>query len=329
MSRFRLWFPTGAAIAFTAACGSDGGPTPPADNTPDTTPAALVVVSGGGQSAAPGTALAQPLVVRVDNASSQPLANVTVTWSVLSGGGTLSTTSTTTGTDGRTQVTYTLGPAAGANQIRAAVAGAAGLTATFTATAAVPNTTPGSIEIVSGNNQTATVGTALAQPLVVRVRNTDAQPLANAVVAWSVTQGGGTLGAPTSTTDAQGQASNTYTVGGSPGAQQVTAAVQDNTSVNVVFSATAEAPPSQASVSVEDFLFDPDAVTIAAGGQVTWTWNGNTDHTLTWVSGGFTDVAAQTTGTHTVTFATPGTYDYYCQIHGTPTTGMRGSVTVK
>lgn len=317
----------GLALGFVLSCGGEGGPTPPADDTPDTTPAALVAVSGGGQSGAVGTQLPQPLVVRVENAASEPLANVTVSWTVESGGGALSSATTTTGTNGQTQVTWTLGPTAGANQVRAAVDGASGLSATFTATGAVPNTTPGSIEVASGDNQTATVGAPLAQPLVARVRNTDNQPLADVVVAWSVTQGGGTLGGPTSTTNAQGLASNTYTVGQSAGTEQVTAAVQDNTSVNVTFTATAEALPTQASVSVEDFLFDPDAVTIAAGGQVTWTFNGAVAHNVTSSSGGFANSADQSSGTYTVTFPNPGTFDYFCSIHGANV--MSGSVTVQ
>jgi len=163
------------------------------------------------------------------------------------------------------------------------------------------------------------------------VRNAAAQALSGVTVTWTVTQGGGTANPATSTTSAQGVASTTYTLGPSAGTNTVDAAVQSDPSLAQTFTATANAPPSAVGVSVEDpFYFVPDEVTVAASGTVTWTWNGAVEHNVTWVSGGFQDSPTQATGTHQVMFpATPDTFTYYCTIHGTPTTGMRGSVIVK
>jgi plastocyanin len=144
-----------------------------------------------------------------------------------------------------------------------------------------------------------------------------------------VTEGGGTLASATSTTDAQGQASNRLTVGVTAGPQTVSAAVQSDPSVSVTFNATAAAVTGTASVTVADDSFTPSNAQVLAGGVVTWTWAaGAATHNITWVSGGFADSGDRASGTFQLTFGAPGTFNYYCSIHGTPTTGMRGTVTV-
>jgi hypothetical protein len=65
---------------------------------------------------------------------------------------------------------------------------------------------------VSGDSQTVTAGSA-AVPFVVKVVGQDGLPLANISVSWSVDSGGGSLSSATSTTDATGSASVTYTAG--------------------------------------------------------------------------------------------------------------------
>jgi len=62
------------------------------------------------------------------------------------------------------------------------------------------------LEYVSGNQQQGAVGAALAEDLVVRVRDQDRQPLSGVQVNWEVTGGGGSLSAASATTDAQGLA---------------------------------------------------------------------------------------------------------------------------
>lgn len=89
--------------------------------------------------------------------------------------------------------------------------------------------------------------------------------------------------------------------------------------------------PTTVDVTIQDDAFNPSAVSISAGSTVRWTWaTGNANpHDLTWVDVGVTGVAAQNTGTYQRTFNIAGTFQYYCVIHGTPTTGMRGAVTVQ
>ena len=78
---------------------------------------------------------------------------------------------------------------------------------------------------VSGDEQEGTVGAALAKPFVVSVLNQEGSAFAGAVVHFSVTAGGGTLSATTATTDANGRARSTLTLGSDPGTNTVEATV--------------------------------------------------------------------------------------------------------
>jgi hypothetical protein len=64
---------------------------------------------------------------------------------------------------------------------------------------------------ISGDSQTATLGTALASPLVVRVTDAKGNSIAGVTVAWSATAGSGSVPA-TSITDANGHASAQWTL---------------------------------------------------------------------------------------------------------------------
>jgi plastocyanin len=187
---------------------------------------------------------------------------------------------------------------------------------------------PATISIVSGDGQTATVGSPLPDSLMVLVRDAGGQAVSGVAVQWTVTGGGGTLATATSTTDAAGHAANRLTVGAAVGPQAVTAALQSDVSINVTFTATATEVSGTAAVTVADDSFTPANATVQAGGVVTWTWAvGASTHNVTWVSGGFADSGDRSAGTFQLTFGAAGTFNYYCSIHGTPTTGMRGTVT--
>ncbi len=94
---------------------------------------------------------------------------------------------------------------------------------------------------VSGIQQKAPAGTGLAQPFVVSVRDQNGEPYAGATVTFVVIAGGGTLSATTDTTDANGQAGTTLTLGRQPGANIVVATVADLDPVT--FRAVAQANP--------------------------------------------------------------------------------------
>lgn len=86
-------------------------------------------------------------------------------------------------------------------------------------------------------------------------------------------------------------------------------------------------PPVGNSVSIVDYAFSPDTLTVSAGTQVTWVNDGAMGHTATaddnsWNSGtlaapmGGGGYGGMTSGgSFSHTFDTPGTYAYHCGIH--------------
>jgi len=96
---------------------------------------------------------------------------------------------------------------------------------------------PSAISIVSGNTQTAQVGSALAAPLVVRVDAVDG-PMAGAPVLFS-TGDGGTLVPDSADSDTTGLVQTRWTLGPNPGTQSATATVPGVTGAQVTFTANA------------------------------------------------------------------------------------------
>ena len=90
--------------------------------------ATLTKILGDNQQGTPGAALANPFVVEVTDQSGSMLAGVTVTFTVIAGGGSLNTATTTTDANGRAQSTLTLGRNAGTNTISVSVTGSPAVT---------------------------------------------------------------------------------------------------------------------------------------------------------------------------------------------------------
>jgi len=186
-----------------------------------------------------------------------------------------------------------------------------------------PQTT---LTISAGNEQSGFVGDALASPVVVRAAR-DGIPLAGASITWAVQSGGGSVSSATGTTGADGLASTMWTLGPNSGPNTLQASSAGAIGSPVTFTATGELPsppPSAASVTVGDFFFEAASTTIAAGGQVTWTWSGSAQHNVTFATG--TNSATQTSGTFSRTFADAGTFAYQCSLHPG---SMQGTVTVQ
>lgn len=191
-----------AALVAGAACG---------DKTFNTivpiATAVTVSAASDGQSATVGQALAQPISVQVTDAVGNGIPDVVVTWTVLSGGGSVSSATSTTDASGNASVVWTVGSAAGANTLEASIA--TGATATISATAVAAGAS--AMTLVSGNNQTIAIGGTTA-PMVVHIADQFGNPVANATVAWTTTAGG-VLSAASTTTDADGNTSVTLTTG--------------------------------------------------------------------------------------------------------------------
>ena len=86
-------------------------------------PAGLIKAAGDGQTAATSTTLPTPLGVIVVNQFGERLPDVAVSWTITTGGGTLSAASTQTDELGVASVAYTTGMTAGQAVIQASLPG--------------------------------------------------------------------------------------------------------------------------------------------------------------------------------------------------------------
>ena len=201
------------------------------------TPHSLTKVSGEGQAGLVGEQLAKPFVVSVLDQDGSAFTGAVVSFSVTTGGGTLSATTVTTNANGRAATTLTLGSQPGTNTVEATVEGLE--PETFTATAVVQ--TPHSLTKISGDGQEGPANTQLAEPFVVSVLDQDGEAFAGVDVTFSVTAGGGMLSSTTdaspctitsstssatATTDANGQAATRLTLGSGSGTNTVSATVE-------------------------------------------------------------------------------------------------------
>jgi plastocyanin len=87
------------------------------------TPSAVAVTVGDNQMARVNQPLASPVEVRVTASDGGSVPGASVSWSVASGSGSLSSMATVTDEDGRTAVSWTLGPNVGANSVTASAGG--------------------------------------------------------------------------------------------------------------------------------------------------------------------------------------------------------------
>ena len=189
------------------------------------TPHRIRIVTGNNQQGLPGAALEKPFVVEVRDGSSVAFAGVPVTFTITAGGGTLSTQTTTTDPNGRAESILTLGPNPGTNTVTVSVTGSQE-TRTFNAEG---SRIPKKLEIISGVDQEGLPGDVLEKPFVVEVRDQTDKPLPGVEVTFTVTAGGGTLSATHATTDENGRAESTLTLGSTPGANTVRVSVEGNT----------------------------------------------------------------------------------------------------
>lgn len=197
----------------------------------------ITALTGLGQSGTVGAVLTSPLVVQAADQAGRPVEGVVIVWTVVSGGGVVTPSQTTTGADGKAQATFRLGSTLGTQSVQAELLGAQ--PALFTATASAAPVSQ--LAVAGGDNQTGVVKTTL--PLKLAAKTTDAFGNAKAgiTVVFTVTLGGGTLSSPSAVSDAAGVASVDWTLGTIAGTQRVTAAVGGGGIAPVTFNATAAA----------------------------------------------------------------------------------------
>ena len=76
---------------------------------------------------------------------------------------------------------------------------------------------------------------------------------------------------------------------------------------------------------VQDFMFRPTRIEVAAGTTVVWTNGGQVAHTVTAEDGSFDTGPIEAGQRRAMTFPTPGTYPFHC----TPHPFMRGEIVVR
>jgi len=79
------------------------------------------------------------------------------------------------------------------------------------------------------------------------------------------------------------------------------------------------------SVTIQNFAFAPNALTVPVGASVTWTNNDTTQHTVTADDGSFDSGPIQPGATFSQTFSAAGTFTYHCNIHP----NMTATITVQ
>jgi plastocyanin len=75
------------------------------------------------------------------------------------------------------------------------------------------------------------------------------------------------------------------------------------------------ASADDASVSIENFAFTPDALTVKPGTTVTFVNHDDIPHLVVAVDGKYRSKALDTDDKFTVTFDKPGQYVYFCGLH--------------
>jgi hypothetical protein len=207
--------------------------------TARTGPPSLVVVAGGNhQTNTVGHTLQDPLAARTTDGVGNPVGGVSVSWSVVSGGGSLDRGSSLSDSAGIALAAFTLGRFPGPNMVRASFSGGL-VAAEFVATAVAGS--PAALGIVFGDGQSEAAGSTL-QPFVVSVADSLNNLLPGITVRWSEVEGGGQLNPTTSITDNEGRARATYRLPVLPGEVHVIAEVA-GTGLRVVLRATARPSP--------------------------------------------------------------------------------------
>lgn len=181
-------------------------------------PGIITKVGGDTQTDTVGRTLADTLVIQVADEYGNLTAGVEVQWHTQGIGTAVTSLTTHTDSAGRLRALWTLGHAAGAQAVQAS----AGTAYAAFAAEALPDQ-PAELRTESGDGQSGAAGDELVEPLVVALVDRYGNGVAGRTVAWAVTAGTGTLESTSTTTNIGGLAQTRYTLGTTPGMEEVTA----------------------------------------------------------------------------------------------------------
>jgi len=191
----------------------------------DGEPATIEVTEGNNQSGRVGEPLNDPLVFLVTDSRGRPVEGARVVFSVDQAGPGAGVVPDTARTDaeGNARAQFQLGTTIG-DQVGKAIVlmreGSQQPTTTFTAKGL--SETANGMAAFSGDGQSGPAGSSLEQPLVVQVTDVFGNPIAGVSITWAV-EGGGSVSEASNTTDGQGQASVSRTLGPAAGPQATVA----------------------------------------------------------------------------------------------------------
>ncbi len=183
--------------------------------------AAVLEAFGAGQRVAPGLSLLEPVGVRVLDAGGTPVAGVAVRFEPGPGGGRVEPGEVYSDSAGVAVVEWTLGRVLGEQVLVASAEG--GTSVEITTTALAPDEAAAEVEIGSGDDQWELRGSALPEPVVVRVLEESGRPVWGASVRFEPEAGSGRADPRVAKTDTLGLASATWTLGPEQGVQRLAA----------------------------------------------------------------------------------------------------------
>jgi glucose/arabinose dehydrogenase/predicted small lipoprotein YifL len=216
------------------------------DVVDDTTPVATQVSAGQDQSAQVGAAVPVRPAIRVLDRQGRGVPNMSVTFVVVAGNGSVSGANQTTDANGIATVgAWTLGPSPGPNTLSARTAGLPEVTVSATGVAAAAD---GTLQLADNtNNQSASVGQAVLNTPAVIVRNAQGQLQQGVTVSFAITTGGGSVQNAQAVSDANGVASSGgWTLGPNAGTQTLRASAPGYAEASFSATALATGAPSLA-----------------------------------------------------------------------------------
>jgi adhesin/invasin len=209
-------------------------------------PAVVSILNGNDQQGVVGQPLNDSLIVRVSDGHDRPVVGQAVSF-VVTVGGMVTPAAVITDHEGKAQFAWQLGTVSGAQVLEVGVSAAGQLAPKILFNAQADPGPVDQIELVRGDGQTAQVGHALADSLVVRLVDSYGNPVSGQDVVWQA--GAGSLSGGTVTTGLDGQAAVLWTLGATVGTQSASATFGSVTGSPVSFSATAtQGPPPQLAI---------------------------------------------------------------------------------
>ena len=242
LGSWKLGGTAGTNTVIATSAGLSGSPmTITATGT--TGAATQMALNGGSTTGSVSTAVSVPPSVLVRDANNNPVAGVTVTFAVATGGGTITGATATTNANGIATVgSWTLGAVAGVNTLTATSVGLTNSPLTISASSVVTGATQMAL---NGGSTTGTAGQPVATPPSVIVNDANNVPVAGVIVTFAVGTGGGSVTGATQTTNAQGIATvGSWTLGASAGTNTIIATSTGLTNSPLTITATASTAPA-------------------------------------------------------------------------------------